>query len=366
MTTISPPKQKTKAKATGKSSLWKTKLFHWEFWPAQIANIPVVGMWLYFAIKARHLFFFSAANPAIETGGVLGESKIDILNQIPAAYKPLTLFHQAGTSYPEWMDSIEKAGLSFPLITKPNVGERGLGVEKIKNHEAFMDYLKYANYDLIVQEYVDYPEEYSVLHYRFPQKDKGEITSLCRKIYLTVKGDGEHTIRQLIERYPRAMFQLEALESRWGKQLDRVPHIGEKVLLNPIGNHSRGTTFLDANAKITEALTHTFDEINKQLTGIHLCRYDLKCQSLHDLENGQNFKILEINGVAGEPAHVYDPEYSVRQAYKDLFYHWKMVYQVARNLHQEEGVPYMKLGEAWSSLKKHLKYVKTFPKKRNN
>jgi hypothetical protein len=57
-----------------------------------LTNIPVVFIWLWFALKARKLFFFTAVNPAIETGGVLGESKIIILNRIPKEVVPKTIF----------------------------------------------------------------------------------------------------------------------------------------------------------------------------------------------------------------------------------------------------------------------------------
>ncbi len=50
-----------------------------------IANIPTYFYWIYYAICARSLFFFSAANPAIETGGLFGESKEAIFDQIPEA-----------------------------------------------------------------------------------------------------------------------------------------------------------------------------------------------------------------------------------------------------------------------------------------
>ena len=43
-----------------------------------------------------------------------------------------------------------------------------------------------------------------------------------------------------------------------------------------------------------------------------------------------NIKIMELNGVFGEPVHVYDPDYSPVQAYKDLFSQWNLIYRISR------------------------------------
>ncbi|MCI4666688.1 MAG: ATP-grasp domain-containing protein [Bacteroidia bacterium] len=344
-----------------KSSFW-IKLRSWEYWPAWLTNIPVGFFWLYFAIRSRSLFFFNAANPAIENGGVMGESKIDILNQVAEAYKPQTLW-VPGEELDKVHDKIEASGLHFPLVVKPNVGERGLGVEKINNQAALNAYLKKVQVDLIIQEYVDYSEEYSVLHYRFPNSKQGNITSLCHKVHLFVVGDGTSSLRQLIKGKDRALLQLDEMEKRYADRMEEILLEGEKLVLLPIGNHARGAMFLNANPKIDKQLLDTFDKISHQLEGIYICRYDLKCKDLESLREGKEFKILEINGVLGEPAHIYDPEYSVLQAYRDLFAHWEKVYEISKEVHEKDGVAYMKFSEMWDTLRRHLKYIKSF--KRN-
>lgn len=354
-----PKAQPTKPAPWWERSPFFIRLLNWEYWPAKLTNLPVLGFWLYFAIKARHLFYFSAANPAIETGGVLGESKIDILHQIPAKYKPTTIFLPANSSFAAVLQQINATNLDFPLIIKPNVGERGRGVEKITSEDELAAYLSHADTALIIQAYIDFPEEYSVLHYRFPDENRGKITSLCHKVYLSVTGDGETSLRGLIKAYPRALLQLSALEERLGTQMEEVPGLGEKVLLMPIGNHARGTMFIDANAEIDQALTETFDHISRQLEGIYVCRYDLKCESLAALKRGEGFKILEINGVVGEPAHIYHPNYPVGRAYRDLFDHWRTIYEVGVRAHSQ-GVPYMSFKEGWGRLWDYVRYLKDF------
>ncbi|MEM9987563.1 MAG: hypothetical protein AAF804_20930, partial [Bacteroidota bacterium] len=263
---------------------------------------------------------------------------------------------------PEGLQRIYDARVTFPLVAKPDVGERGLGVEKIESVEDWLAYRKQVQVPILVQEFVDFQEEYSVLHLRMPGEPKGKITSLCHKIHLQVRGNGKDTLEALIKSYPRALLKWQQLAEKWKDELSRVPRAGETVVLVPIGNHARGAMFLDANDQIDERLLATFDQLQEQLEGIYLCRYDLKCSSLEDLKAGKNFKILEINGVLGEPAHIYDPTYSVKQAYRDLFNHWGYVYEVAKRVHHLHGVPYLGFKAAIKALLKHLAYLRSFPK----
>ncbi|MCB9231871.1 MAG: hypothetical protein H6581_09425 [Bacteroidia bacterium] len=329
----------------------------WEYWPIYIANIPVVLIWLYYALRSRSLFFFSRANPAIETGGVLGESKIKILDQVPPNWKPLTHFARTGTTAQQIGFWMENQNLNFPIICKPNVGERGFKIAKIESITELEAYVAQANYDFLVQEFVGLPIELSIMHHRFPDQEKGAITSVCIKEFLSVTGNGRSSVRELMADYPRAMLQLERIEREKPALMAQIPALGEKIHLEPIGNHCRGTTFLNGNHLISPQLTETFDRINKSLQGIYFCRYDLKCNTLEELKRGENLKILEINGVAGEPAHIYDPGYSMIQAYKDIYYNWGIIFRICRE-QARKGVPAMTWAEARQSLRAYRAYHK--------
>ena len=61
------------------------------------------------------------------------------------------------------------------------------------------------------------------------------------------------------------------------------------------------------------------------MDGIYYGRFDLKCKSIELLEEGKGIHILEFNGVAGEPAHIYDPEFPVWKAYRDIYRHFKII-----------------------------------------
>lgn len=321
------------------------RLLSWEYWPFAVVYVPVFVYWLWLSLKARSFFFFSAANPSIESGGLLGESKIDILDKISDAFKPKTLFVSASSHLAGLFDRVEAAGLTFPLIAKPNAGERGWRVEKLDRWEDLVNYSQSSHVDFLLQEYVDYSLELGVFYYRMPGQQHGTISSIVQKEFLSVTGNGRDCIETLIRQNDRALLQLQALTARYGNELRRIPTPGETVLLMPIGNHSRGTKFLNANHLITPELTQLFDRISGSIDGFYFGRYDLRCRSVADLYAGQHIRILELNGAGAEPAHIYQPGFSLWEAWKILLHHWRVLFDISRENHRR-GVAYMSLAEA--------------------
>lgn len=333
------------------------KLRSWEYWPFEVIYAPVFIYWLYLSLKARSLFFFSAANPGIETGGLMGESKINILNKIPRHLIPKTLFVASGEDLRHILTKLTEAGIGFPLIAKPNIGSRGFLVKKLHEPQELLNYLKQQKIDFLVQEYIAYPMEMSIMYYRFPHKTSGTISSVTLKEYLAVKGDGHSTVLQLIKNFDRAKLQLNILKQTHAHLMDKIPDAGEVVELVPIGNHCRGATFYNGNHLIDEKLIATFDHISHQLDGIYFGRFDLKCADLQGLKQGDSFTILELNGVGAEPAHIYDPSYRLFQAIKDILSQWNVIYQISV-YNKRRGQDFMSLGEAYQTLLNLLAYKK--------
>ena len=50
--------------------------------------------------------------------------------------------------------------------------------------------------------------------------------------------------------------------------------------------------------------------------------------SFEDLMRGENFKIIELNGVTSESTNIYDPKYSLLDAYRILFRQWRLAYEI--------------------------------------
>ncbi|GJM62398.1 hypothetical protein [Persicobacter diffluens] len=324
------------------------KLTSWEYWPWQLVYLPIWFYALGIAIRARSPFFFSASNPGIENGGLLAESKSAILKKIPAEFTPKTLLIEKPEPQ-NILRGMEQLGLSFPIILKPDFGERGRGVEKINHEEELPSYCREVQIPVIIQEFIDYPLEVGVFYYRHPNRQFGTISSVVLKEMLSITGDGKSSVETLMTQNPRAFLQLERLKEAQHDLMTTVVPKGEKLLLESIGNHCRGTKFLNGNHLINKVLHARFDQIALQIEGFNYGRFDLRVPSLEDLYAGKNIKIMELNGAKAEPAHIYHPGYSLVQAYKDLFAHWKVMGDISIANHQN-GVPYTTFRKGIASL----------------
>lgn len=294
-------------------------------------------VWL--SLKAKSFFFFSTSNPGIELGGMLGESKSGILNKIPDDVKAYHMYVKSGTNYHQMLSDFYNAGFEFPVIAKPDVGERGQGVKKIHTLENLVQYHLSTQTNYLIQEFVDFEVELGVFYYRFPDAETGTISSIVMKDFLQVKGDGKSTLAQLIENYPRARFVKASLYLAFQTKWNEIVPNGETILLEEIGNHCRGTTFLNANNLINNQLIGVFDNISKQIDGFYYGRYDLRCKSIEDLCQGKNIKIVELNGCGAEPAHIYQPGFSFWEGQKVLLQHHKIMFDISMQNHKK-GLPF--------------------------
>ena len=332
------------------------KLTSWEYWPFGIIQAPMFVYWIWYALKARSLLYFSASNPSILTGGMMGESKFDVLNLVPEEVKPKTVLIKLPSSREQVLEEMKKNALTFPVIFKPDLGERGWMVRRINTEQEIDKYLTEIKIDFLIQVLVELPLEFGVYYVRFPSEENGFVNSIVVKEFLFIEGDGKKNIQQLILEKDRAKLQWKTLKEVYKDQLDEVLACGKRIELISIGNHCLGTKFLNGNHLITEKLSASFDTISKQVKDFYFGRYDLRCASLQDLENG-NVKIVELNGCGAEPAHIYQPGSSLWDAIRVLITHWKNMYRISSENHRR-GVPYLSLKEGREIYKK-LKALKS-------
>lgn len=306
----------------------KEKIHH-EYWPWWLFYLPMVPVWLFWAIRNRSFTWFTATNTNMPAGGFFGESKHDILLQIPEKYRPKHVLVQPGETLFSVLQQLENQGIGFPVVAKPNVGERGNGVAKIDSKEGLALYFHKTVGPFIVQQCIDFPVELGVFFVKMPFEPFGRVTSITMKEFLQVCGDGESSISELLEADIRGSRQLETIAERTAVPLGTIPSLGEKVLLEPIGNHCRGTKFLDTNYLINNHVHLVFNEIVASMPGFFFGRFDLKVNSIEDLNQDKNIAIMELNGASSEPGHVYDPQISLFQAYRDLLWHWNQLGKIA-------------------------------------
>ncbi len=335
--------------------IFKIKLLNWEYWPMGIVYFPLSVYYLFLSLKAKSFFFFNATNPGLENGGMFFESKAKIYDSLPVDVTPTTLLCQKTESIEDVAKKITYAGLKYPIIAKPDRGERGWKVEKITSITDLNSYIKRAPSTFLIQPYIDLSEEYSVFYIRHPKSKTGVITSLTFKNYLSVVGDGISTIDQLIDRHDRSFLKKEQLLQLLGDSTVRVLAAGEKVTLVPFGNHVRGAEFINFNHKISEKLRVSFEEVSKKLEGFYYGRFDVKANSFEDLEAG-SFQIIELNGTGAEPSHIYNPGYNFFKAQKDIFSHYKQMCAIAIQ-NRTQGATFMTLA-TYRDLKKQEKLYK--------
>lgn len=335
---------------------WCIKISSWEYWPMWILYVPVFIQHFYLSIRARSLFFFLKVNPAIAGGFILSDEKHTTLKLVPESLKPKGFVINKNSSLSAIKALLSEHSILFPIIVKPNVGFRGLSVHRCENEEELskIDFQK-ATY--LVQEYIDYPVEVGIFYYRYPNEKKGVIPSITLKEFLSIKSDGIHTLSELIKMKPRAFLHYKKLKEKFSNQWDVIVPEGEEIILEVIGNHNRGTKFINANAILDDSLLKTFDELNTKMEGFYYGRFDIKTKSIEDLKQGKNFKILEVNGVGAEPTHIYDPNYKLIDAWKEMLFLWRVTYEIAlENKKKGEEFP------VFSDAKKRYLHYKNYKK----
>lgn len=281
------------------------------------------------------------------------ESKKQIYDLIPKKYYPKTILIKQNTDLKSIVNAIAENSIYFPLIAKPDIGLRGSGVKKINTVAELKNYSEKAKFDFLLQDLIPFKKEFGIFYVRHPLEEKGKITGIVSKEFLIVTGDGTSTIEDLICKTPRFHLQLEVLKEEYGDQLQRVLPKDEVLNLVPFGNHCRGAKFLDGSNLITPKLTATIDEIAQQIPEFYFGRFDIMYNNFEELERGENFQIVELNGAGSEPTHIYDPKHSVWFAWKELARHITFMYEISIENHKR-GIPYLDHKDGMREYKLHL------------
>lgn len=306
------------------------KLRYWEFWPLWLTGTPLFLFCMYFGIKARRLFYLTNVNPAMKNSALLMSSKMDILNLLNPSTIPKSVFLESNQiNRLELETLLKESGLSFPIIIKPDMGERGLLVEKIESMDALEFYLSKNNLSYIIQEFIDLPNEIGILFYKNPTDGEIIVSSICLKKFLAVVGDGKATLAELVTSDFHGKHQIDRIKDLYPSKFDQVIPKNETLMLEPIGNHSRGTEFIDGSHLNYEAFTDLIKMILNDHPGLNYGRFDIKYETIELLKKAQNFKVIELNGSASEPTNIYDRKYSIIEKYRIFFQHFQIMYQIS-------------------------------------
>jgi membrane protein DedA with SNARE-associated domain len=230
-------------------------------------RIPLAISWIGFGLRYRSLTLPSVANPSHPMGS--GESKSDyLLDVAPSESRWVADFvvvRRSTGSRTLYLDlerarqSLCAAGLTFPLIAKPDIGRHGAC--RIDDVPALREYLRQlpAGEKLILQRWAPHEGKATVLYARMPGAPSGRILSLA------VRADGRCR---------------------------------------------------DARRHITPQLEARLDAIARSMREFHYGRFELRFASPDALAEGDGFLIVEIHGIEGEPVGANDPLLPLAESYR--------------------------------------------------
>ena len=313
---------------------WFERLPWWMFYA------PVAVMWLMLSLRYRSFTLPTAANPSFECGGLVGESKNQAMLQVaPEAAKwfaPHALLTRAtvGDHSAEELQialrALAAAALVFPVVAKPDRGHQGYGVRPIYCAADLLNYIDAfpRGETIVLQKLVALQHEAGVFYVRLPGERSGHIFSMNLSAPAQVIGDGLSSLRQLIHAAPlvarcRAL-QLDAQRDR----LEWIPGAHETVLLAFARSLRLGATLTDGRQLVTPMLLARFDEIADGIKGFYFGRFDVRFDRLDAFQRGENFQIVEVNGVGAEANHIWDANTTLRNAYKTLFAQYKLAFHI--------------------------------------
>ncbi len=348
-----------------------------EFWPPLFFYAPVVLRLIPVAIRHRGLLTFTCANPVIgASGGIVGESKHEIQTSLGSFGTSVmrTVLLDTGdvdarlATLNAAIDDGRLAG-AYPLVLKPDAGQRGYGVRIVKNEHDARDYLARMTRPVVAQEYHPGPIEIGVLWIRETDESNaqpgriGRVFSVTAKEFPSLEADGTHTIEQLIYRHRRFRMQADMLLERLAGRRLEIPERSETVPLGSIGNHAMGAIFRDGahlrspelEAWIDSAAAAFRADVPDGVTlpagdnGLDFGRFDIRVRSIEDLAAARGLGIIELNGTTAESTNIYDPDRSVWWAWGVLCRQWKALFALGAQ-RRAQGVRPMRLGElrtAW-------------------
>ena len=327
----------------------------WEFWPMWLFYAPVTAWIALLAIRHRGLTTITVANPGMPDGGTVGESKFDILEKLPSEYTiPSSLVHPGSLDarLTALEEHIAREHWAFPLVLKPDVGQRGVGVRLARNRDDVTSYLTQVAGAVLVQPYHRGPFEAGVFYYRMPGCARGRIFSITDKQFPVLVGDGVSTIEDLLWAHSRYRLQAATFAVRHREVLKRVLADGERFPLAIAGNHAQGTLFRDGRHLITPALETRIDEIARAYPGFYVGRFDIRYSDVEAFKAGHDLAIVELNGATAESTNIYDPDGRLFSAYRLLFRQWAIVFAI--------GAANRALGAPASSMRRLIELVRTY------
>lgn len=328
------------------------RLWRWEFWSPWAFYPPVALYYLWLSLRFRSITLPCLANPGLPLGGWF-ESKAEILPRLSRSFPKhvgaVFVLPPKGSPRERYLAvrAFQKnLKTPWPLVSKPDVGERGREVHILESEDDLRACVTTANHTLVFQQY-HAGKEFGVFFIRDPKSGQSSVFSIAEKCPVYVVGDGFTTLEDLILKDSRAVCKAPRFMQRFPQAKTWVPASGERVKLTVLGSHNQGTLFLDRSDHATPELEASLESISSALRGFYFGRFDIKARSLEDLEHGESFHILEVNGITSEPIQIFKPFNSLWSGYSVMFRVWRTAFEIG-NFHREQGLRPPKMRELFA------------------
>ncbi len=300
----------------------------YEFWHPRVFEAPFyIYLGLQCLLKGVSIRTLAKANYALNHGEIGIGSKYESQLAFDQSYFLPTELIGADLSIDEKKAQISAFTKShgFPVILKSDVGCVGKGICKLSNESDIEVKAPLLLGSYILQKFTLNPFECGVFFIR--RNGKPKITGINRKHFPSVIGNGVDDVLTLARAHER-------FTDHWYSFLQSVDTSlvlpkGEEKRLSFIGSHTLGCRFTDDMDLLTPALQQKIVDFFASQPGFNYGRADLKFESEDAFKRGE-FIVIEVNGIASLPTHMFDPKYSVWQAYRIFFEHAKYLVSIAK------------------------------------
>lgn len=303
--------------------------------PKWLICVPLALQWIWLGCRYRSLTLPSAANPSITAGGLVGEGKLEyfaLMGPIAAAAtaRHCAVLNAEALASAAVRDRMTRAGLSFPIIAKPDLGLCGYGVRRLDDEPALARYL--ASFPLgetvVLQEYLPQVGEAGIFYARDPETGEGRVIGLALRTFAHVVGDGRRTLAELVSSDPRASRAAGSTRHECVFDPARVPSPGELVRLSTIGSTRVGGLYRNGEAHITPDLVAAVTAIANDMPDFDFGRFDIRFDTIAGLRAGHGLRIMEVNGAGSEAIEAWDPETAPLDAFRRIFRKQALLFEI--------------------------------------
>lgn len=213
----------------------------------------------------------------------------------------------------------------YPVVLKSNVGSVGKGIVKLSSLADVEKHTPRLLGDYIIQKFTPFSYECGIFYIRLNGVPR--ITGINKKHFPTVIGNGYDDLLELAQNHPRYTHH-------WNSFLQdidtaQVLPAGQQQRLSFIGSHTLGCKFTDDSYLLTKQLEQAVFKVFESQPGFNFGRVDVKCANEAAFQSGE-FVVIEVNGVASLPTHMFDPKFSVWKAYTIFFEHARYLVKIAK------------------------------------